>query len=619
MYLEQRVEEIAGRLLGIEAALASKDEQADAVDRRLNAVESLTGAEGDHRDAIEVRLAGVESWIDEQRSRGVEERLAGLEATDAAFRDGAQEVEKVLVQLERNDSDFLEVNRRLEERIDALAPRLEQIDEDSKRRWEERQGDDQRFDSLQRGIDDLAGRTEERLAEIDIGGVENRVGQLESELSGLRDQGSNLGVRIEALDRSLSDVTTASGELVIRADLLEERLGQLDPAAFDEKLALLEQQTQRCSALIPQMESFSASVRQQIERLAAQDAELRESLEGIRNSLEGIRNDQRDNDVRERLGALEERFEASDRLAAFDALATRVDRLEHESRGLGERLGRERERPTGLSWTSPPMIAIAAGFLLLFLFTWLATRPASTIIVRRFVLHDAQGSELAELMTDTDGAALILRDREGIERLAVRLDPTGPRIRMADAAGTSRLDMSVAGAESAMLAVRDASGVERLRCAVDDRPLVALFDGAGGRRASVAVTAAGAEFELLESNERPRVRIASESGMSHLRLFDEMDRLRAALGTTPDGVALNLFDESKQRRVALGSNQSGPALGFLGKNGAQRTTLGLTKGGDSVLNLHDPAGSQRIVLNVSAADAAIRILDADAKPRFSVP
>ena len=107
MYLEQRVEEIAGRLAAIEAALASKDAQADAVDRRLNVVESLTGAEGDQRNAIEARLAGVEHWIGEQRSREVEERLAGLEATDAAIRDGAQEVEKVLVQLERNDSDFL--------------------------------------------------------------------------------------------------------------------------------------------------------------------------------------------------------------------------------------------------------------------------------------------------------------------------------------------------------------------------------------------------------------------------------------------------------------------------------------------------------------------------------
>ena len=59
-----------------------------------------------------------------------------------------------------------------------------------------------------------------------------------------------------------------------------------------------------------------------------------------------------------------------------------------------------------------------------------------------------------------------------------------------------------------------------------------------------------------------------------------------------------------------------PRLAFLGKDEIQRTTLGITQKDESILNLHDNVGRQRILLIASETDAKVEVLDRDTNVVF---
>jgi hypothetical protein len=146
-----------------------------------------------------------------------------------------------------------------------------------------------------------------------------------------------------------------------------------------------------------------------------------------------------------------------------------------------------------------------------------------------------------------------------------------------------------------------------------------MYDAEGEKRGTITVEANGPSIALLDKGQRPSVKLVTGRADNGLRVYDDVGRLRVGAGMSADGAAVNLFDSKEQRRVVLSSNASSSALAFLGKDEIQRTTLGMTVKDESILNLHDNAGRQRILLIASESDAKMEVLDRETNVVFQSP
>jgi predicted nucleic acid-binding Zn-ribbon protein len=498
----------------------------------------------------------------EDRIRALEDRIATLESS-STMRDD-RSIHERIDGVEGTCHDLINGD-------DALRARCNDLDH--------------RIAGLHRQLEEML----EQLAEMDgradaTSPFEERVGRIERELETFRGVRNEFDGRLGELDRAVRQENARIEELAASEESLRERLASFDLGAFARRLAETEQLLAPLRTLAARLDEHSDELRGRMEELNARLDEMEQTSQ-----------------------------EAGRRLTnRFDAAEREANDLRREVAWLRERPQPDRiDRPA--RWGGAG--AAAAAVLALALCFW----PHDTIEAKRFVVKSDANGRTAEFSSNESGGVLELRDRRGRRRLYMCAADDGSRASLLDATGAERLRLGEDASIGAGLLAFEAGGRRRLWCGLSTRPALYLFDEEGNVRSSIAADASGGEWALLEQDRRPQVRLTAGRDDNGLRIYDAGGRLRVGVGTCPEGAAVNLFDPAEQRRVVLSANAESAALSFLGGREVQRTTLGTTKEDESILNLHDAAGKQRLLLFASDAEAGVQVLDRDTKILFSGP
>lgn len=498
----------------------------------------------------------------EDRIRTLEERIAALESQSGPRDD--RTIHERIDGVEGTCHDLINGD-------DALRARCNDLDH--------------RIAGLHRQLEEML----EQLAEMDgradaSAPIEERIGAIERELEAFRGARNELGGRIGELDRAVRQQSEKIAELAGSGESMHERLASFDVGALTRRLA--------------EMEETLAPLRTLGARLDERSDELLERMEELSS----------------RLGEMEQTSEEAGR-----RLTSRFDGAEREANDLRREVAwlRERPQPDRIDRLARWGAAVGAAAAVLALALYF--RPHDTIEAKRFVVKNDSNRRTAEFSSSESGGTLELCDRGGRRRMYLSAADEGSRASLLDATGAERLRLGEDASIGAGLLAFEAGGRQRLWCGLSTRPALHLFDEDGNVRSTIAADASGGEWALLERDRRPQVRLTGGRDDHGLRVYDAGGRLRVGVGMCPEGAAVNLFDPTEQRRVVLSTNEESAALSFLGGREVQRTTLGMTKEDESILNLHDASGKQRLLLFASDAEAGVQVLDRDTNILFSGP
>ena len=555
----------------------------------------------------------------EDRIRAIEDRIGSLEQGSRSDT----ETRERLAELEDKGSRLAKRTHTVENRLDELATAPssdsglgDRVDQCETVCHDLLTADDvfkQRCDSFERKLNGLSKQLEdmlEQMAEldsrdgkVDTSPLENRLRQIETnwqDLSSLRGLRKEVQDRFEEAERNATKSRSRIEKLEELSEGLKGRVGSLE-----NSLEPLRSLTGKFDSLAQDSKRKAEELTGKIDK-NARDAETR------------FTNIERET-LPTRVRQIEERMGAQDGTQRVTGLASRLDLLERDSQETRKEVSWLRDRPMGMRFDQFARtlggVGVAASIAALILYFW----PVTTITAQRFLLVDNNKHQLGEWTSRDVGASFELKDQESRRRLLLTATPTGSQLTLADEHGTERTRLVAEPMAGAGLSLTDASGQQRLWCGVESIPMLNLFDVDGEKRSAIAVEANGPTWSLLDKGQKPSVRLITGRTDNGLRVYDELGRLRVGAGMSADGAAVNLFDTKEQRRVVLSSNSSSSGLAFLGKDEIQRTTLGMTQKDESILNLHDNVGRQRILLIASETDAKVEVLDRDTNVVFSSP
>jgi uncharacterized coiled-coil DUF342 family protein len=564
---------------------------------------------------IEERIAQLELGHGSvKQDDEIRERLAGLEEKGTRLSKRAQSIEARLEELGRGD-----LSSALAERIDQCETTCHDLLTTDDTLRDRCDSTDRRLAALNKQLDGML----EQLAEFDgknnrsdTTGLEARLRHLEGEMHDLRSLRELRGMRTEIQERMV-EFERAVAKSRSRIDEMDDVIeglkgrssgGAVDFSPFQSRLGAIET-------------SFD-SVRQQGSKLDTLAVEMRRRLEELTNRIDRTDLASRELDQRvsvidreslpSRVRSVEERLIGNDPNHRTSALGTRVDLVEREASDLKREVNWLRDRPTGVRFDQWARVlaggGLAASVLALALWMW----PRSVVTAERFVLVDRNERELGEWASNEHGACLELQDRGGQRRLFLAATGTGSMLSMSDDTGTQRTQVTAEPRNGTGILVLDPAGQKRMWMGLqENQPALFMLDPEGDVRGSMSIESTGPEIGLFEKNSEPSVRLLTGQTDNGLRVYDRGGRLRVGVGMCVDGATVNLFDPKEQRRVVLSSNIGSAALAFLGKDEMQRTTLGMTDKDESILNLHDNDGRQRILLIASQDDAKVEVLDRD--------
>ncbi|MBY0585726.1 hypothetical protein K2X85_01030 [bacterium] len=564
---------------------------------------------------IEERISQLEIGHGSARpSDEIIERIDGLEEKGTRLSKRTQSLESRLEELGRGDS-----NSALSERIDQCETTCHDLlttDDNLRERCE---SSERRLAALTKQLDGLL----EQLAELDgkhsrpdSSGLESRLRHLEGEMHDLRGLRELRGMRTEIQERMVEferAIAKSRSRIDEMDDVLEGMKGRSTSSSFD-----ISPFQSRLGAI----ETSFDSVRQMGGKLDTLAIEMRRRLDEVtgridRTDVQGREFDQRlamiDREaIPARVRTIEERVSGQDTSSRAGGLGSRMDLMERESNDLKREVSWLRDRPTGVRFDQWARVlaggGLAASLLALALWVW----PRSVVTAERFVLVDRNERELGEWGSNEHGACLELQDRGGQRRLFLAATGTGSMLSMSDDTGTQRTQVTAEPRNGTGILVLDPAGQRRMWMGLqENQPALFMLDPEGAVRGSMSIESTGPEIGLFEKNSEPSVRLLTGQTDNGLRVYDRGGRMRVGVGMCVDGATVNLFDPKEQRRVVLSSNLGSAALAFLGKDEIQRTTLGMTEKDESILNLHDNDGRQRILLIASQEDAKVEVLDRD--------
>jgi predicted nucleic acid-binding Zn-ribbon protein len=564
--------------------------------------------------SIEERISALEVGGGSNHHDEIRERLLGLEEKGTRLSKRTQSIESRLEELGRGDS-----SAALAERIDQCETTCHDLlstDDSLRDRCE---STDRRLSALTKQLDSLLEQVAEldgKHSRTDNSGLESRLRHLEGEMHDLRSLRELRGIRTEVQER-LVEFERAIAKSRSRIDEMDDALEGLRGRSTSSSFDISPFQS-RLGAI----ETSFDSVRQMGTKLDSLTQEMRRRLEDLTGRID--RSDMSTRELDQRLAMLdrellpgrvrtmEERLSGQDPAQRTNGLGTRVDLIEREAGDLKREVTWLRDRPTGVRFDQWARVlgsgALAASVLALALWVW----PKSVVTAERFVLVDRNEREIGELASNEHGACLELQDRAGQRRLFLAATGTGSMLSMSDDTGASRTQVTAEPRGGTGLLVLDPAGQRRMWLGVqENQPALYMLDPEGDVRGSMSIESTGPEIGLFEKNSEPSVRLLTGQVDNGLRVYDQTGRLRVGVGMAVNGATVNLFDPAEKRRVVLSSSMGSAALAFLGKDEIQRTTLGMTEKDESILNLHDNDGRQRVLLIASEQDAKLEVLDRD--------
>lgn len=529
-------------------------------------------AQADRDDQLFDLLNQLQSQVQGLDIQRLQERVNDAESALAGFRAVVKEVRQRFDQADQKHTSVVS-------RLDELETRFLQSDE--------------RLQGLA-GIQEQFRVIEEQLLELDFAPFQQRLGVIEDSIARLD---SEFGRRLDDFEGRLRDMDVPG--LHERIRLVEATAGQLG---------------QQFEALLP----FAESATQRLDQSFSLHQETAEQIEDHEQRLSLCESQSKQV---QKIAELEKALaEAKGMGALIRQLNEQMEALKADNRELKERLRSSQPSVavvgSSADWFSRGVatLGLAAAVVL----AWLMFRPQPVLTAQQFVLKGADGNVYADLAVRDGGGNFQLLDAAGKPMLVLNQSTSGPGIRLADPAGTDRAVFGFSNGAPGLVLI-DASGTPRLELGASESGYFALRDTRGDRRALMTISPQGPQFALMHPTEQPYVLVGAGAMGDGLSIYDNQHRLRAGMGVTVDGAAVNLFDEQSNRRVVISANKAGPALAFLGNNDEHRTTIGMSANGESVLNLHDATGAQRIVLHVSESDAKVNVLDAEKNVVFATP
>lgn len=556
---------------------------------------------------LEDRIRTIEDRINslEQGSRSdneIRERVAELEDKGNRLAKRTHTIENRLDEMQTAPSG----NSNLDERVDQCETTCHDLlsaDDDFKQRCD---SFDRKLTSLSKQLEDMFEQIAEldsRDGKVDTSPLENRLKQMEGSW---QDLNSLRGLRKELQDR-LDEMERSAAKGRSRIDSLDEMIEGLRG-----RVNGVESATEPLRSLPGKFDSLAQDSKRKVEELGGK---IDKNARDTETRLMNIERETLPTRVRQ----IEDKISTQDGTQRVTGLASRLDLIERDSQETRKEVAWLRDRPMGMRFDqfarSLGGLALVAGIVAIVLYLW----PITTLTAQRFVLVDRNKHQLGEWTSRDVGAYFELKDQESRRRLYLTATETGAQLTLADQHGTERTKLVSEPGAGAGLSLTDATGQPRLWCGVEGNPMLSMYDAEGEKRGTITVEANGPSIALLEKGQRPSVKLVTGRADNGLRVYDDVGRLRVGAGMSADGAAVNLFDSKEQRRVVLSSNASSSALAFLGKDEIQRTTLGMTVKDESILNLHDNAGRQRILLIASESDAKMEVLDRETNVVFQSP
>jgi hypothetical protein len=176
----------------------------------------------------------------------------------------------------------------------------------------------------------------------------------------------------------------------------------------------------------------------------------------------------------------------------------------------------------------------------------------------RFVVVGADGKMQASLGTNESCSSLVLYDDKEHVRACLELTADGnPRFFLRDAAGIERIRCGVTAGTPVAVELLDERGTARAR--LEPGGLV-LRDAAAKRRSVLEVDAAGPRVTLLDGSERARAVLSEHESETRLEMSDPAGVSRVLLGLGKDEARLHLHGESDKGKIDLDVGRRGPGL-----------------------------------------------------------
>jgi archaellum component FlaC len=560
------------------------EEKLRALEERILALEHGGGSE----------LKGRLQELDERNGK-LTKRLTAAEAKLEEFSTGDTDeaLGERVDQCESTCHDLLNNDDTLRDRCDSFERKLSAVNK--------------QMEGLLEQLAELDGR---HTPTKDHGVYESRLRQAETDLHGIRGLRSEFTDRLGEFERSIGKQRSRCDEFDEVIKSLKGKIGGLDLSSVQNRLGTVESSLDPLRQLGGKLDTLANEVRRRVDDVSSsvRDVDLKWTTLD-RESLPG------------RLRQVEEKLANTDGHQRVSTLSHRIEAIERDATDTRKEVAWLRDRPSSLpldQWARglaslAAMLAIGA----IVLWWW----PSETITARRFRLVNRDNQLVGEWLNHQGGGGgqFDLLDGAGRRRLSLASSAGGSVVALSDENGLDRARFAAETGGGAGMVALDPAGQERLWAGVRETSAVQMMDSLGQVRGSWSLESAGAELAFLDAQRRPSVRLTSTPFDNGLRVYDEAGRLRVGTGMTTGGAAVNLFDVNEDRRIVLSTGTDASALAFLGHNEMQRTTLGMTAKDESILNLHDSGGRQRILLIASEENAKVEVLDQNTNVVFQGP
>ncbi|MCY3913896.1 MAG: hypothetical protein OXG43_11725 [Chloroflexi bacterium] len=228
-------------------------------------------------------------------------------------------------------------------------------------------------------------------------------------------------------------------------------------------------------------------------------------------------------------------------------------------------------------------------------------------------LHDAAGNARGDFgLTNLDQVGVILRGDDEEQRAAFMVNPYETSLSFFGPRGQVRSVLE-SDDEGSSLFLFDAQDSFSVSLGVsDDGSVMGFSDETGTIRAALGFVGPGPTLEFADAEGTVRAHLSDTADATRLVLQDEQGIPRTALGITGEGVVLGLFDESGTLRTSVGQTPEGSAFEVYDAQGTVRASLGISQGSPA-LSLNDSSQSPRVFAGFvrSTQEPFIATLDDD--------
>ena len=228
-------------------------------------------------------------------------------------------------------------------------------------------------------------------------------------------------------------------------------------------------------------------------------------------------------------------------------------------------------------------------------------------------LHDAAGNARGDFgLTNLDQVGVILRGDEEEQRAAFLVNPYETSLSFFGPRGEVRSVLESDDEGSALFLYDAQDGFGMSLGVSDDGSVVGFSDETGAIRAALGFVGPGPSLEFADAEGTVRAHLSDTADATRLVLQDEQGIPRAALGISAEGEVLGLFDESGTVRTSVAHTPQGSAFEVYDARGTVRANLSFSQGSPG-FSLNDSSQSPRIAAGFirSTQEPFIATLDED--------